>query len=87
MLEWISNQEMVLDKFGPISSNVSQVADQLNETMKWSDLLINKHLQLESLNWMAGQLMMSNDQGVYNFIDDESELLIFFIIKYFRKNQ
>nr|CAH8874926.1 unnamed protein product [Trichobilharzia regenti] len=72
LLKWLSEQENIWDNFAPISNNVETVTKQLNEIVQWNDNLMNKHAEVEALNWSAGKLMSNADNECFT-LDDTSD--------------
>ncbi|VDQ15039.1 unnamed protein product [Trichobilharzia regenti] len=68
----MSEQENIWDNFAPISNNVETVTKQLNEIVQWNDNLMNKHAEVEALNWSAGKLMSNADNECFT-LDDTSD--------------
>ncbi|CAH8676717.1 unnamed protein product [Schistosoma haematobium] len=72
LIKWLTEQESVWDNFQPISNNVDIVTKQLDEIVQWNDNLMNKHSEVEALNWLAGKLMSNTDNERFA-LDDTSD--------------
>ncbi|CAH8626768.1 unnamed protein product [Heterobilharzia americana] len=72
LLKWLSEQENMWDNFAPISNSVDVVTRQLNEIVRWNDNLMNKHSEIEALNWSAGKLMSNSDNERFT-LDDAND--------------
>ncbi|CAH8659171.1 unnamed protein product [Schistosoma guineensis] len=72
LIKWLTEQESVWDNFQPISNNVDIVTKQLDEIVQWNDNLMNKHSEVEALNWLAGKLMSNTDNERFT-LDDTSD--------------
>lgn len=48
----------------PIGNDCTTVLRQLDVTAKWNEMLLDKHSDLETLNWAAGQLTSVDIEGV-----------------------
>ncbi|CAH8564471.1 unnamed protein product [Schistosoma turkestanicum] len=72
LMKWLTEQENIWDNFQPISNNVDTVTKQLNEVIQWNDNLMNKHSEVEALNWLAGKLMSNSDNERFT-LDDTSD--------------
>lgn len=69
----MTEQEGVWDNFQPISNNVDIVTKQLDEIVQWNDNLMNKHSEVEALNWLAGKLMSNTDNERFTLDDTSKE--------------
>uniref|UniRef100_A0AA82N0U4 Plectin n=1 Tax=Schistosoma mansoni TaxID=6183 RepID=A0AA82N0U4_SCHMA len=72
LMKWLTEQENIFDNFQPISNDVDIVTKQLSETVQWNDNLMNKHSDVEALNWLAGKLMSNTDNERFT-LDDTSD--------------
>ncbi|THD21574.1 Microtubule-actin cross-linking factor 1 isoforms 1/2/3/5, partial [Fasciola hepatica] len=68
-LHWLSAQETRWDQMEPIGNDSAMVLRQLDEAVKWNEVLLNKHSDLENLNWAAGQLTSVDTEGVDSAAD------------------
>ncbi|KAH8867329.1 Microtubule-actin cross-linking factor 1 [Schistosoma japonicum] len=73
LLKWLTEQENIWDNFQPISNNVDIVTEQLNEIVQWNDNLMNKHSEVEALNWLAGKLISTSDNEPFTLDDTNDE--------------
>ncbi|CAL8097166.1 unnamed protein product [Calicophoron daubneyi] len=65
---WLSEQEVIWDHFDPVANTGLAVLAQLEEVVAWNNSLLEKHADLEALNWNASQLT-STDVGELAFMD------------------
>ncbi|VDP70097.1 unnamed protein product [Echinostoma caproni] len=63
-MHWLSTQETRWDQMEPIGSDSKTVLRQLDEAAKWNEMLLDKHSDLETLNWAAGQLTTPDAEGL-----------------------